>query len=131
MAGAFNTAGKAAVNGARLNDWAPGLETEAAFKERGAQAGVQIVESLRVPLRPPWSSRPTWSAPASRWRNRRRSWPTGQRLVRPRTSVINQIRAFLLERGIAPPLNDLPIMMIAYDMVVLLASGKPLSTITP
>jgi branched-chain amino acid transport system substrate-binding protein len=48
----------AAKNGAKrvitlVNDWAPGLETEAAFKERVAHTGVQIVESLRVPLANP------------------------------------------------------------------------------
>jgi branched-chain amino acid transport system substrate-binding protein len=36
-----------------VNDWAPGLETEAAFKERVAHTGVQIIESLRVPLANP------------------------------------------------------------------------------
>jgi branched-chain amino acid transport system substrate-binding protein len=40
-----------------VNDWAPGLESEAAFKahvaDRGAQAGVQVVDSLRMPLANP------------------------------------------------------------------------------
>jgi branched-chain amino acid transport system substrate-binding protein len=42
-------------NGARrvvtiVNDWAPGLESEAAFRERALKGGLQIVESMRVPL---------------------------------------------------------------------------------
>jgi branched-chain amino acid transport system substrate-binding protein len=45
-------------NGARkiitiVNDWAPGLEAEAAFKDRVTQGGAQIVESMRVPLANP------------------------------------------------------------------------------
>jgi branched-chain amino acid transport system substrate-binding protein len=36
-----------------VNDWAPGLEAEAAFKERIAQGGAQVVESMRVPLANP------------------------------------------------------------------------------
>jgi len=36
-----------------VNDWAPGLEAEAAFKQRVAQGGAQIVESMRVPLANP------------------------------------------------------------------------------
>jgi branched-chain amino acid transport system substrate-binding protein len=36
-----------------VNDWAPGLEAETAFKERVAQGGVQIVDSMRVPLANP------------------------------------------------------------------------------
>jgi len=48
----------AVKNGAKkvvtlVNDWAPGLEAEAAFKERVAQGSVQIVESMRVPLANP------------------------------------------------------------------------------
>jgi branched-chain amino acid transport system substrate-binding protein len=45
-------------NGARrvvtiVNDWAPGLESEAAFRERALKGGLHIVESLRVPLANP------------------------------------------------------------------------------
>jgi branched-chain amino acid transport system substrate-binding protein len=45
-------------NGARkivtiVNDWAPGLEAEAAFKDRIAKGGAQILESMRVPLANP------------------------------------------------------------------------------
>jgi branched-chain amino acid transport system substrate-binding protein len=45
-------------NGARrvvtiVNDWAPGLESEAAFRERALKGGLQIVESMRVPLANP------------------------------------------------------------------------------
>jgi branched-chain amino acid transport system substrate-binding protein len=36
-----------------VNDWAPGLEAEAAFKDRIAKGGLQIVESMRVPLANP------------------------------------------------------------------------------
>src|ERR1700730_6942514 len=36
-----------------VNDWAPGLEAEAAFKDRIAKGGVQILESMRVPLANP------------------------------------------------------------------------------
>jgi branched-chain amino acid transport system substrate-binding protein len=48
----------AAQNGAKkvatiVNDWAPGLEAEGAFKDRAAKAGLQIVESMRVPLANP------------------------------------------------------------------------------
>jgi branched-chain amino acid transport system substrate-binding protein len=48
----------AVKNGAKkvvtlVNDWAPGLEAEAAFKDRVTQGGVQIVESMRVPLANP------------------------------------------------------------------------------
>jgi branched-chain amino acid transport system substrate-binding protein len=48
----------AVQNGARkvvtiVNDWAPGLESEAAFKDRVSKGGVQIVESMRVPLANP------------------------------------------------------------------------------
>ena len=48
----------AVKNGARkivtiVNDWAPGLEAESAFKERIAQGGAEIVESMRVPLANP------------------------------------------------------------------------------
>jgi branched-chain amino acid transport system substrate-binding protein len=48
----------AARNGAKkivtiVNDWAPGLEAEAAFKDRIAKGGAQILESMRVPLANP------------------------------------------------------------------------------
>jgi branched-chain amino acid transport system substrate-binding protein len=48
----------AAQNGAKrsvtiVNDWAPGLEAEAAFKARVANTGLNIVESMRVPLANP------------------------------------------------------------------------------
>ena len=48
----------AVKNGAKkivtlVNDWAPGIEAEAAFKARAAQANLQIVESMRVPLANP------------------------------------------------------------------------------
>jgi branched-chain amino acid transport system substrate-binding protein len=48
----------AVQNGAKkivtiVNDWAPGLEAEGAFKERILKAGLQIVESMRVPLANP------------------------------------------------------------------------------
>jgi branched-chain amino acid transport system substrate-binding protein len=36
-----------------VNDWAPGLEAEGAFKDRIAKGGGQIVDSLRVPLANP------------------------------------------------------------------------------
>jgi branched-chain amino acid transport system substrate-binding protein len=36
-----------------VNDWAPGLESEGAFKERALKGGLQIVESMRVPLANP------------------------------------------------------------------------------
>jgi branched-chain amino acid transport system substrate-binding protein len=36
-----------------VNDWAPGLESEAVFKDRIGKAGAQIVESMRVPLANP------------------------------------------------------------------------------
>jgi branched-chain amino acid transport system substrate-binding protein len=36
-----------------VNDWAPGLESEGAFRERALKGGVQIVESMRVPLANP------------------------------------------------------------------------------
>jgi branched-chain amino acid transport system substrate-binding protein len=36
-----------------VNEWAPGLESEWAFKDRVSKAGVQIVESMRVPLANP------------------------------------------------------------------------------
>jgi branched-chain amino acid transport system substrate-binding protein len=36
-----------------VNDWAPGLEAEAAFKERVANSGAEIVDSIRVPLANP------------------------------------------------------------------------------
>jgi len=48
----------AVQNGAKkivtiVNDWAPGLEAEAAFKDRVAKGGAQILESLQVPLANP------------------------------------------------------------------------------
>jgi branched-chain amino acid transport system substrate-binding protein len=48
----------AVKNGAKkivtlVNDWAPGIEAEAAFKARAAQANLQIIESMRVPLANP------------------------------------------------------------------------------
>ncbi len=48
----------AVKNGAKkivtlVNDWAPGIEAEAAFKARAAQANLQIIESMRVPLQNP------------------------------------------------------------------------------
>ncbi len=48
----------AVKNGAKkivtiVNDWAPGLESEAAFKDRLLKAGAQILESMRVPLANP------------------------------------------------------------------------------
>jgi branched-chain amino acid transport system substrate-binding protein len=48
----------AVQNGAKkivtiVNDWAPGLESEGAFKDRASKAGLQIVESMRVPLANP------------------------------------------------------------------------------
>ncbi len=36
-----------------VNDWAPGLESEGAFKDRVLKAGASIVESIRVPLANP------------------------------------------------------------------------------
>ena len=36
-----------------VNDWAPGLEAEGAFKDRIAKGGAQILASLRVPLASP------------------------------------------------------------------------------
>ncbi len=36
-----------------VNDWAPGVEAEAAFKDRIAKGGAEIVESMRVPLANP------------------------------------------------------------------------------
>jgi branched-chain amino acid transport system substrate-binding protein len=36
-----------------VNDWAPGLEAEAAFKDRISKSSVQIMESMRVPLANP------------------------------------------------------------------------------
>src|SRR5215475_4341600 len=36
-----------------VNDWAPGLESEGAFKERVLKGGINIVESMRVPLANP------------------------------------------------------------------------------
>jgi branched-chain amino acid transport system substrate-binding protein len=48
----------AARNGAKkivtiVNDWAPGLEAETAFKMRIEKSGAQIVQSMRVPLANP------------------------------------------------------------------------------
>src|SRR5260370_32095887 len=48
----------AVKNGARkivtmVNDWAPGLESEAVFRDRLAKSGADIVESLRMPLANP------------------------------------------------------------------------------
>jgi branched-chain amino acid transport system substrate-binding protein len=48
----------ATQNGARkivtiVNDWAPGLEAEAVFKDRVGKGRAQIVESMRVPLANP------------------------------------------------------------------------------
>jgi branched-chain amino acid transport system substrate-binding protein len=48
----------AAKNGTKrvvtlVNDWAPGVEAESAFKTRFAQVGGEIMESLRVPLGSP------------------------------------------------------------------------------
>jgi branched-chain amino acid transport system substrate-binding protein len=36
-----------------VNDWAPGLESEAAFKEHVAKSTAQVVDSLRMPLANP------------------------------------------------------------------------------
>jgi branched-chain amino acid transport system substrate-binding protein len=36
-----------------VNDWAPGLESEAAFKDRVAKGGAQLLESVRMPLANP------------------------------------------------------------------------------
>ncbi|MBO0754174.1 MAG: ABC transporter substrate-binding protein, partial [Bradyrhizobiaceae bacterium] len=36
-----------------VNDWAPGLESEGAFRERALKGGLQVVESMRVPLANP------------------------------------------------------------------------------
>ncbi len=48
----------AVQNGARkvitiVNDWAPGLEAETAFKNRISKGGGQIMESMRIPLANP------------------------------------------------------------------------------
>jgi branched-chain amino acid transport system substrate-binding protein len=48
----------AVKNGAKkvvtlVSDWAPGLEAEATFKERAVTGGVQVIESIRVPLANP------------------------------------------------------------------------------
>jgi branched-chain amino acid transport system substrate-binding protein len=45
----------AAKNGSKrvvtlVNDWAPGVEAETAFRARFTQAGGQIIESIRIPL---------------------------------------------------------------------------------
>jgi branched-chain amino acid transport system substrate-binding protein len=47
-----------AKNGSRravtlVNDWAPGLESETVFKSRFAEAGGEVVETIRVPLANP------------------------------------------------------------------------------
>jgi len=36
-----------------VSDWAPGLEAEATFKERVVAGGVQVIESIRIPLANP------------------------------------------------------------------------------
>ena len=36
-----------------VNDWAPGLESEAVFKDHAVRGGAQIVESMRIPLANP------------------------------------------------------------------------------
>jgi branched-chain amino acid transport system substrate-binding protein len=36
-----------------VNDWAPGIEAETAFKTRFTQAGSEIIESIRIPLANP------------------------------------------------------------------------------
>jgi branched-chain amino acid transport system substrate-binding protein len=48
----------AAKNGSKrvvtlVNDWAPGIEAETAFKTRFTQAGGEIIESIRIPLANP------------------------------------------------------------------------------
>ena len=48
----------AAKNGSKrvvtlVNDWAPGIESETAFKSRFTQAGGEIIESIRIPLANP------------------------------------------------------------------------------
>jgi branched-chain amino acid transport system substrate-binding protein len=48
----------AAKNGSKrvvtlANDWAPGIESETAFKTRFVQAGGEIIESIRIPLANP------------------------------------------------------------------------------
>jgi branched-chain amino acid transport system substrate-binding protein len=48
----------AAKNGSKrvvtlVNDWAPGVEAETAFKDRFGQGGGQIIESIRIPLANP------------------------------------------------------------------------------
>jgi branched-chain amino acid transport system substrate-binding protein len=48
----------AAKNGSKrvvtlVNDWAPGIESETAFKTRFIQAGGEIIESIRIPLANP------------------------------------------------------------------------------
>ena len=48
----------AAKNGSKrvvtlVNDWAPGIESETAFKTRFLQAGGEIIESIRIPLANP------------------------------------------------------------------------------
>ena len=36
-----------------VNDWAPGIEAETAFKTRFTQVGGEIIESIRIPLANP------------------------------------------------------------------------------
>src|SRR5271154_5881119 len=48
----------AAQNGSKrvvtlVNDWAPGIESETAFKTRFIQAGGEVIESIRIPLANP------------------------------------------------------------------------------
>ncbi|MGA8653441.1 MAG: ABC transporter substrate-binding protein, partial [Xanthobacteraceae bacterium] len=48
----------AAKNGSKrvvtlVNDWAPGIESETAFRTRFLQAGGEIIESIRIPLANP------------------------------------------------------------------------------
>ena len=33
-----------------VNDWAPGIESETAFRARFMQAGGEIIEAIRIPL---------------------------------------------------------------------------------
>jgi branched-chain amino acid transport system substrate-binding protein len=48
---AMKTAAKKIVT--TVNDWAPGVESEATFKDAATKLGAQIIESLRVPLQNP------------------------------------------------------------------------------
>src|SRR6202043_3478864 len=48
----------AAKNGSKrvvtlVNEWAPGIEAETAFKQRFTELGGQIIESIRIPLANP------------------------------------------------------------------------------